>query len=352
MAMRTTISSPLDRIPEAVQEYILRRGVEILGLLLASLVTALALSLATWSAHDPSLNYAADGPIKNILGSPGALVSDVLIQMLGVSSIILLVPLAFWSWTLVRQHSLPSLGTRIFLLVCGIACSAALASLLPATGRWPLPTGLGGVLGDALLILPRRLTGDSSLGSVAAALMFGFGAVISLTGAASFSRQVEDDSPSEPTTGRRSRAHAEDEDRVSDPGLGLVLIGAVAHVFLSARSRLKRLFAGRDKKAWEKEDQLWGAADEHPASAAGSARRTALETPVLRAEPPPRPPAPAKPIIAEPGYAESEARRVAPPPAPIKAGRRAERERNPRFLAALHTSCRRSRSSRSRRKAP
>jgi S-DNA-T family DNA segregation ATPase FtsK/SpoIIIE len=332
MAMRTTISSPLDRIPEAAQEYILRRGVEFLGLLLASLVTALALSLATWSAHDPSLNYAADGPIKNILGSPGALVSDVLIQMLGVSSIILLVPLAFWSWTLVRQHSLPSLGTRIFLLVCGIVCSAALASLLPATGRWPLPTGLGGVLGDALLILPRRLTGDSSLGAVAAALVFGFGGVISLTGAASFNRQVEDDSPSEHMTGRRARAHAEDEDRVSDPGLGLVLIGAVAHVFLSARSRLKRFFAPRDKNAWAKDDQIWGAADERPAFAAGSARRTALETPVLRAEPPPRPPAPAKPIIAEPVYAESEARRVAPPPAPIKAGRRAEREAQPSLL--------------------
>ncbi len=152
--MRTTTSSTFDRIPDAAQDYLLRRGVEILGLLLATLVTALALSLATWSAHDPSLNYAADGPIKNILGSPGALVSDVLIQMLGVTSIILLVPLAFWSWTLVRQHSLPGFRTRILLLICGTACSAALASLLPATGRWPLPTGLGGVLGDALLILP------------------------------------------------------------------------------------------------------------------------------------------------------------------------------------------------------
>ena len=37
----------------------------------------------------------------------------------------------------------------------------ALASLLPATDRWPLPTGLGGVVGDALLSLPRHLFGHS-----------------------------------------------------------------------------------------------------------------------------------------------------------------------------------------------
>ena len=329
--MRTTTSSTFDRIPDAAQDYILRRGVEILGLLLATLVTALALSLATWSAQDPSLNYAADGPIKNILGSPGALVSDVLIQMLGVTSIILLVPLAFWAWTLVRQHSLPNLRARILLLVCGIACSAALASLLPATGRWPLPTGLGGVLGDALLVLPRRLTGESSAGALVAALIFGFGAVISLTGAASYNRQTDDNAPTEPPTTRRSRGYAEEEDRVSDPGVGLVLIGAVAHVFLSARSRLNRLLARGENKADISDDRTWVDPEEAPANAAAT-RRTILEAPVLRAEPPPRPPVPARKVAAEPACIEPDAPRVAPPPAPIKASRRAEREAQPSLL--------------------
>jgi S-DNA-T family DNA segregation ATPase FtsK/SpoIIIE len=329
--MRTTTSSTFDRIPDAAQDYILRRGVELLGLLLATLVTALALSLATWSAQDPSLNYAADGPIKNILGSPGALVSDVLIQMLGVTSIILLVPLAFWAWTLVRQHSLPNLRTRILLLVCGIACSAALASLLPATGRWPLPTGLGGVLGDALLVLPRRLAGESSAGALVAALIFGFGAVISLTGAASYNRQTDDNAPTEPPTTRRSRAYAEEEDRVSDPGVGLVLIGAVAHVFLSAQSRLNRLLARRENKADISDDRTWVDPEEAPANAAAT-RRTILEAPVLRAEPPPRPSVPARKVAAEPACIEPDAPRVAPPPAPIKASRRAEREAQPSLL--------------------
>ena len=310
----------------------MRRGVEILGLLLAALVTALALALATWSAHDPSMNYAADGPIKNILGAPGALVSDVLIQMLGLSSIVLLVPLAFWSWSLVRQHGLPGLPTRAFLLLCGIACAAALASLLPATGRWPLPTGLGGVLGDALLILPRRLTGDSSLGALMAALVFGFGAIVSLTAAASRDRQVEDSSENEPTPTQRARAFAEEEDRVSDPGVGLVLIGAVAHMFLSARARLKRLLEPRGSEA-NPRSALRSLDEDEPYTASSIPTRRAMpEAPVLRADDTHRTPAPAKAVILEPILVESDARRVAPPPAPIKAGRRAEREAQPSLL--------------------
>jgi len=31
------------------------------------------------------------------------------------------------------------------------------------TDRWPLPTGLGGVVGDAILSLPRHATGGNRL---------------------------------------------------------------------------------------------------------------------------------------------------------------------------------------------
>ena len=37
--------------------------------------------------------------------------------------------------------------------------TASFASCLPRTPAWPLPTGLGGVIGDALLRLPVLLGG-------------------------------------------------------------------------------------------------------------------------------------------------------------------------------------------------
>ncbi len=333
MAMRTTTSSTLDRIPDAAQDYILRRCIEALGLALAALVTSMGLALATWSAQDPSLNYAADGQVRNILGAPGALVADVLIQMLGLSSIVLLVPLAFWSWNLVRHHGLAGFKSRLVLLLCGVACAASLASLLPATDRWPLPTGLGGVLGDAILALPRRLTGESTIAAVLATVLFGFGAVISLSAAAGQDRRDKSEGAEyESAPSKRPRSDREEEDHTGEPGLALVSVGAIAHLFLSGRARLWRYLDKKPNRTIDHEPQRIAFADEFNPPPAPILRTPVVDRPVLRAEERARTPstAAAKPI--EPSYQEPEARRVAPPPSPIKPGRRAEREAQPSLL--------------------
>ena len=43
-----------------------------------------ALALATWSVQDPSLSHATDAPVRNLLGHPGAIVADLLMQLLGL----------------------------------------------------------------------------------------------------------------------------------------------------------------------------------------------------------------------------------------------------------------------------
>ena len=332
MTMRTTTSSTLDKIPDAAQEYMLRRGVELIGVLLATLVSAVGVALATWSAHDPSLNYAAEGSIKNLLGAPGALAADILIQMLGLTSILLLAPVALWSWSLVRRHKLNRVGTRVFLLICGVACAAAVASLLPATGRWPLPTGLGGVVGDAILILPRRLSSDSALGYVLAAIVFGFGAIVSLTAASTFSADRDDDTAEleEGMLAKRNRSFSEEEDTASDPGLALVVIGAAAHAFLSARARIRRIVTNRAASA--SKVGLEPRSNYEPDERPDFQPRAIAKQPVLRADETLR----AEPVqtvnVPDLYPVEPDVRRVAPPPAPIKPGRRAERESQPSML--------------------
>ena len=332
--MRTTTSSTFDRIPDATQEYFLRRGMELLGVMLAGLVTVLGLALATWSTQDPSFNYAAEGAVRNILGAPGALVADMLIQMLGLSSIILLAPVAYWSWILVTRHKLERIGSRLLLLVCGVGCAAALASLLPATGRWPLPTGLGGVIGDALLIIPKRLSDGSSIGFALAALAFGFGAIVSLSAAASVSREGGDEPADieEAPAYKRARNSSEEEDRAGDPSFALVSIGAIAHGFLSLRARIRRLLAdalARDQNRSQPGGRLSAETRIEPSLPGHAPERRPLVRVDARDELAPI----ARPTAAESHSKEAEIGRVAPPPTPIKPGRRAEREAQPSLLA-------------------
>ena len=44
--------------------------------------------------------------------------------------------------------------------VAGVLLAASFAACLPRTAAWPLPAGLGGVTGDALLRLSVFLGGD------------------------------------------------------------------------------------------------------------------------------------------------------------------------------------------------
>ena len=93
--MRTTTSfTALDHIPDPLRLFAVRRAAEIIGLTLITGTGALALALLTWSVRDPSLNHATDGPVRNLLGAPGAITADLFMQMLGLASLALLAPLA------------------------------------------------------------------------------------------------------------------------------------------------------------------------------------------------------------------------------------------------------------------
>src|SRR5277367_2310275 len=155
--MRTTTFSFIDHVPASVREFPKRRVAEITGLVALAGVASLTLALLTWSVSDPSLNHATNGRVHNLLGAPGAIAADLVMQFIGLASAALLTPPAFWGWRLLTQRRLERPRLKFGLYLIGVIAAAGLASLLPAPGSWPLPTGLGGVVGDAVLTIPRRV---------------------------------------------------------------------------------------------------------------------------------------------------------------------------------------------------
>jgi S-DNA-T family DNA segregation ATPase FtsK/SpoIIIE len=63
-----------------------RRICESGGFALIVLAAAIAIALATWSVQDPSLSHATDAPVRNFLGTPGAVGADLLMQLFGLAS--------------------------------------------------------------------------------------------------------------------------------------------------------------------------------------------------------------------------------------------------------------------------
>ena len=194
--MRITTFSPIEYLPEAVRDFVVRRAAEAGGACLLAGTVVTGLALTTWSIQDPSWNHAVDGPVRNLLGAPGAVTADLIMQLVGISIVTVLPPVACWAWRLMVRRRLDHVRLRLGLLLLGGCSSTALASALPATDRWPLPTGLGGVVGDAILSLPRRLFGTSEASLIVVAVILAGTAILSLTASAGFgltSTRAEDD---------------------------------------------------------------------------------------------------------------------------------------------------------------
>ncbi len=250
--MRTTTFSVFDYLPTSVREFPKRRAAEIVGLAALAGVAALSVALLTWSVADPSLNHATNAPIHNLLGAPGAIAADIAMQMLGLACIAALPPPAFWGWRLLTERRLERPRVKVGLYLAGVAAAAALASLLPAPGSWPLPIGLGGVVGDALLALPRRLVAGSTWGMAATGAGFATLAILTLTAASGVGfahRAHAEDAPQKAAQNARAQARFDDEEADDEPGIGMVSIGAAIHALLTAKAALRRLIRRRPKSA-------------------------------------------------------------------------------------------------------
>jgi DNA segregation ATPase FtsK/SpoIIIE, S-DNA-T family len=108
-------------------------------------------SLATWSIYDPSFNNATQAAPRNVLGSWGAIVADLAMQSLGLAAIILFLPLAAWGWHLALRTVPERRRARLLIWPLAVLLLAAALSALPQPKSWPLPNGLGGILGDLFM---------------------------------------------------------------------------------------------------------------------------------------------------------------------------------------------------------
>ncbi|SEP17078.1 DNA translocase FtsK [Methylobacterium sp. UNC300MFChir4.1] len=349
-------ASPYETFVDSVRPFLGKRLTELGGFVLFTGAVALTVALATWSIDDPSLNHATDHAAHNVLGQPGAVVADLAMQILGLGSLAFVLPPVLWGIRLMRERNLPEGGLRIALWIIGFCAASAVASALPPTTRWPLPTGLGGVAGDGLLSMARVIVGAVSS---AAAHLVGFGyaavAILSLTGACRFGAVEEDSLHDDPYPVRRAPARGRDSGRderedSDEPSLGLVGVGALAQGLMGLRGaaadRIAAWRAGRAepidgaspalaaRRAFTDADLPWA---EHlpEGRQAGASRREpvfdasedAPAAPGRRAAPPADAEddpeafeAPQRPV---PPRAEPTASRVAPPPAAPVPARRA-----------------------------
>src|SRR6266516_3390737 len=223
-------------LPAAIRDALARRLRELAGLSLIALSGVASAALMTWSVQDPSLSHATSRAIRNIVGYPGAIGADLLMQILGLGAIMLILPVAVWGWRMLTHRTFDREALRLGCWILCTVIAAGFASCWPHGGAWALPTGLGGVVGDALVRAPAVVFGPAGFTYrlVLGIILFAAMCTSFLFASGWGSRPQEDELT--PIADDDAPFVEEDDD-------GSVSLGWAFHAAMSAKARLWRMLA-------------------------------------------------------------------------------------------------------------
>ena len=145
-------------LPPQAREALVRFGRRLWGVGLLLLAGLLGVSLGSFHPADPSLNTASTVATQNLLGTPGAMVADLLVQGFGAAAVILCLAPLLWSLRILAGGVIGWAWARGLVLILALLLLSMALAILPVPAVWPLstslgPTSLGGTAGLVLLAL-------------------------------------------------------------------------------------------------------------------------------------------------------------------------------------------------------
>ncbi|MCB1511808.1 MAG: DNA translocase FtsK 4TM domain-containing protein, partial [Hyphomicrobiaceae bacterium] len=159
MSLESHADQPQRLLPRTIEEMLASWMRRVIGFVVFAGVACVWLSLITWSVYDPSLSHSTSDAPRNALGIVGALMSDFVLQAVGLAAVFMLIPLMIGGLQLMLDESIRNLRSRLILLSIGVPALAASLAALPPPARWLLPYGYGGVIGNFLYELCAGIIG-------------------------------------------------------------------------------------------------------------------------------------------------------------------------------------------------
>ncbi len=152
MAVATKKGRKRTKLVESQTEALLRkRGIELLGVILAGVAYLVTAALWTYNPADPSLFSATSSAPTNALGLVGASAADLLHRALGWAAYGVPVSLAAWGLRLMTHKGETRAVSRAITVPIAIAVASVFAAAHAPLDGWSHAYGLGGMFGDAVL---------------------------------------------------------------------------------------------------------------------------------------------------------------------------------------------------------
>ena len=134
-----------------IGSFVKKRLIEIFGILIILISIFLFASIVTYSPSDPNFIYTPENvEIKNIGGFYGSVISDFLLQSIGLVSILVVLNLFFWGYKIITQKKINNFISKIFYTLAYIIFGTIFINIFYNDSFWLIDNGNSGFVGQII----------------------------------------------------------------------------------------------------------------------------------------------------------------------------------------------------------
>ena len=136
------------KILSNINSFIKKRLIEAIGVLLIFLGLYLLVIIASYSPNDPNFIYNSDNTkIANVGGFYGSVISDFLLQSLGLIAILFVFNWLTWGFTLIKIKAISNFSAKLFYTFLYLVFGTTALNITYNTSYWLIDNGNGGFVG-------------------------------------------------------------------------------------------------------------------------------------------------------------------------------------------------------------
>lgn len=131
-----------------INNFLKNRLIELSGTLLVLISIFLLIVIASYSPGDPNFIYSPEiVEIENLGGFYGSVVSDFLLQSVGLISFLIVINLLFWGFRLITEKKIQNFLPKIFFTLAYIIFGTTFINIFYYDSFWLIDNGNGGFIG-------------------------------------------------------------------------------------------------------------------------------------------------------------------------------------------------------------
>ena len=139
------------QILSKINNFVKNRLIEFSGFSIVLFAFFLLLSIVSYSPSDPNFIYTPENvQIKNYGGFYGSVISDFLLQSIGLISFLIIFNLFYWGFKIVKEKKIHNFISRIFYITAYIIFGTTFVSIFYNDSFWLIDNGNGGFVGNII----------------------------------------------------------------------------------------------------------------------------------------------------------------------------------------------------------